>query len=64
LRKTEHISHFNLKEAIDLANELKVRTAYFTHISHQLGLHADIEAELPANMHLAYDGLQIEIPGK
>ncbi len=64
LRKKEHISHFTLQEAIDLVNELKVPTAYFTHISHQLGLHADIEAELPANIHLAYDGLQIEIPGK
>ncbi len=63
LRKTEHISHFNLQEAIDLVNELKVSTAYFTHISHQLGLHADIEAELPSNMHLAVDGLQIVIPG-
>ena len=64
LRKTEHISHFNLQEAIDLVNELKVRTAYFTHVSHQLGLHSDIEKELPHNMHLAYDGLQIEITGK
>lgn len=63
LRKTEHISHFNLQEAIDLVNELKVSNAYFTHISHQLGLHAEIEAELPSNMHLAYDGLQIVIPG-
>ncbi len=62
LRKSEHISHFNLQEAIDLANELKVSTAYFTHISHQLGLHEDIENDLPSNMHLAYDGLQIDIP--
>lgn len=64
LRKTEHISHFNLDEAIGLANELEIPTAYFTHISHQLGLHSDIEAELPPNMHLAYDGLQIAIAGK
>ena len=64
LRKSEHISHFNLQQAIDLVNELKIPTAYFTHISHQLGLHQDIEAELPPNMHLAYDGLQIDIPGK
>ncbi len=62
LRKKEHISHFNLQQAIDLVNELKIPTAYFTHISHQLGLHADIENELPSNMHLAYDGLQIIIP--
>ena len=64
LRKTEHISHFTLQEAVDLVNELKVPMAYFTHVSHQLGLHENIEAELPPKVHLAYDGLQIEIPGK
>ena len=61
LRKQTHVSHFNLGEAIDMAQELKVQTAYFTHISHQLGLHKDIEAELPEGIHLAYDGLSIEI---
>jgi phosphoribosyl 1,2-cyclic phosphate phosphodiesterase len=64
LRKKEHISHFTLQEAIDLVNELEIPTAYFTHISHQLGLHEEIEEELPSNMHLAYDGLQLTIPGK
>jgi len=60
LRKQKHISHFTLEEAIELANELKVPEAYFTHISHQLGLHAEIEAELPDHIHLAYDGLRLE----
>lgn len=64
LRKTEHISHFNLQEAIELVKELHIPKAYFTHISHQLGLHSDIEDELPANMHLAYDGLQLSIKGE
>jgi len=64
LRKKEHIAHFNLEEAIDLAEELKIPTAYFTHISHQLGLHDETSKELPPNIHLAYDGLQIHIPGK
>jgi phosphoribosyl 1,2-cyclic phosphate phosphodiesterase len=64
LRKKEHISHFNLQEAINLVEELKIPTAYFTHISHQLGLHDEISKELPSNIHLAYDGLQIDIPGK
>ena len=63
LRKKEHISHFTLQEAIDLVEELKIPTAYFTHISHQLGLHNDINKELPSNIHLAYDGLQLEIEG-
>ena len=60
LRKQKHISHFTLGEGIDLVQELKIPTAYFTHISHQLGLHADVEAELPTGIHLAYDGLQLD----
>lgn len=59
LRKQSHVSHFSLGEAIDLVQELSVPASYFTHISHQLGLHQAIEAELPGNIHLAYDGLVI-----
>ena len=61
LRQQKHPSHFNLEEAIALANELGAETTYLTHISHQLGLHSDIEKTLPSNIKLAYDGLQIEI---
>jgi phosphoribosyl 1,2-cyclic phosphate phosphodiesterase len=61
LRKNQHISHFSLQEAVDLVNELKIPTAYFTHISHQLGTHEEINAELPPNMQLAWDGLKIDI---
>ncbi len=57
LRRQKHISHFTLSEAVDLVQELDVPSGYFTHISHQLGTHAEIEGELPAGMHLAYDGL-------
>lgn len=64
LRKKEHISHFNLQEAIDLAEELKIPKAYFTHISHQLGLHDKINNELPENIQLAWDGLKIDLAGK
>lgn len=61
LRKKEHISHFNLEEAIALVKELEVHEAYFTHISHQLGLHDAIEAELPDGIHLGYDGLELQL---
>jgi len=61
LRKQTHISHFTLGEAIDTVNELGVATAYFTHMSHQMGLHEEVEHELPDGMHLAYDGLQLNI---
>ena len=61
LRKEKHISHFNLEEAVQTVEELKIPNAYFTHISHQLGKHADVESELPAGMHLAYDGLELHM---
>jgi phosphoribosyl 1,2-cyclic phosphate phosphodiesterase len=41
--------------------KVKPETAYFTHISHLLGFHADVEAKLPDGVHLAYDGLVVEI---
>jgi phosphoribosyl 1,2-cyclic phosphate phosphodiesterase len=56
LRIKKHISHFNLSEAIDLAQELKIPQTYLTHLSHQMGKHSDVEAELPEGIHLAYDG--------
>jgi phosphoribosyl 1,2-cyclic phosphate phosphodiesterase len=59
LRKEKHISHYTLDEAIALVKELEVPEAYFTHISHQLGKHEDIEKELPPGMHLGYDGLEL-----
>jgi len=60
LRKQAHVSHFTLDEAVSLVNELEVPRAYFTHISHQLGLHKDINQILPSGMELAYDGLTLE----
>jgi phosphoribosyl 1,2-cyclic phosphate phosphodiesterase len=57
LRKEKHISHFSLKEAMDLIDELSPKKAFLTHISHQMGLHKNISAELPARISLAYDGL-------
>jgi phosphoribosyl 1,2-cyclic phosphate phosphodiesterase len=60
LRKKEHISHFSLQEAVDLADEMKIPNAYFTHISHQLGTHEEINNELPSNRQLAWDGLKLQ----
>ena len=59
LRHKQHISHFTLDEAIGLVQQLKIPKAYFTHISHQLGLHEEITASLPAGVELSYDGLKI-----
>lgn len=60
LRHEKHISHYTLAEAMEVSRETRAGTTYYTHISHQLGLHDEVEQTLPANMHLAYDGLVLE----
>jgi len=61
LRREQHISHYTLQQAIELITELNPEAAYLTHISHQLGLHEEVEQELPPYIHLAYDGLVLEL---
>jgi phosphoribosyl 1,2-cyclic phosphate phosphodiesterase len=61
LRKTTHISHFTLDEALEVIAKIKPERAYITHISHMMGLHADVALELPANVFLAHDGLTLTI---
>ncbi|HLN54541.1 MAG TPA: MBL fold metallo-hydrolase [Bacteroidales bacterium] len=60
LRKEKHISHFSLREALDLIREISPKKAWLTHISHQMGLHADVSKELPSGIWLAYDGLSVK----
>lgn len=57
LRRETHISHFTLEEAIALSQRVNPKQTYFTHISHQLGLHHEVEADLPPCINLAYDTL-------
>ncbi|MEP6583030.1 MAG: MBL fold metallo-hydrolase [Ginsengibacter sp.] len=59
LRKTKHISHFTLEEAVSIIQELDIPHGYITHISHQLGTHEEINNELPVNIKLAWDGLKL-----
>ena len=61
LRKEKHISHFSLNESAALADELNIPTAYFTHMSHQIGKHGDVNKTLPQNMQLAWDGLELSL---
>lgn len=61
LRKQQHISHFTLDEALSLIADIGPARACITHISHQLGKHADVSAELPENVELAYDGLVLDL---
>lgn len=61
LQQHEHISHFTLQEAVEMAKELEVERAYFTHMSHFMGRHEEVNAQLPSHIQLAYDGLSIEV---
>lgn len=61
LRTTKHFSHYSLPEALEVIAHVKPRDAYITHISHEMGLHADVSATLPTNVHIAYDNLTINI---
>lgn len=61
LQREDHISHFTLDEALEIIREINPRKAYLLHISHKLGLHEEINRELPEGVELAYDGLKIEL---
>ncbi len=60
LHRSEHISHFNLEEALAFIAIIQPEKAYLTHISHLFGKHSEIEESLPENVFIAYDGLEIE----
>jgi phosphoribosyl 1,2-cyclic phosphate phosphodiesterase len=61
LRREPHITHFSLSEAVGLMEELRPGMGYLTHISHQMGLNAELEMELPPQIRPAYDGLVLEV---
>ena len=57
LRHQKHISHFSLPEALEVAAKVGAKQTWLTHMSHQIGLHAEEEAKLPEGVRFAYDGL-------
>lgn len=59
LQREQHISHFNLSEALEMVDTIRPEHTYFTHISHKMGLHAEVEKELPEHVSLAFDGLKL-----
>lgn len=61
LRKEKHYSHYCLGEALGVIAGVKPQRAYLTHISHEMGLHAEVQQELPAGVFLAYDNLTVDI---
>lgn len=61
LQKEKHISHYNLEEAITVAQHIGAEQTYFTHISHKMGLHEEVSKELPEKIAIAYDGLSFVV---
>jgi phosphoribosyl 1,2-cyclic phosphate phosphodiesterase len=61
LRIKKHYSHFNLDEALHIVEQLQPKQAFFTHISHLMGFHEQVQARLPRQVYLSYDGLTISI---
>lgn len=62
LQKDPHISHFTLDQAIEQAQKIGAQKTYFTHISHKLGLHHEVEQALPEGIFLAFDGMELTLP--
>ena len=61
LRRQKHFSHFSLPEALEVIDKVQPEQAYLTHISHEMGVHAEVEKTLPQGVFLAYDNLEVEI---
>lgn len=61
LRMAHHSTHQTLPQALEVARRIGARETYFIHMSHHIGLHAEVEKSLPDHVHLAYDGLEIEV---
>lgn len=61
LRKQKHFSHFCLEESLAIIAHCRPEKAYLTHMSHEMGFHAEVDASLPEGVHLAYDGLKVTL---
>ena len=61
LRLEHHFSHFSLPEALEVIRRVAPHRAFLTHISHEMGLHAQVSASLPDNVQLAYDNLEVTL---
>lgn len=60
LRIKPHPTHQSVSEALSTAARIGAKETYFVHMSHHVGLHANIASALPPHVHFAYDGLIIE----
>jgi phosphoribosyl 1,2-cyclic phosphate phosphodiesterase len=62
LRQTVHLSHFALFQALEVSQKSGAEQTYLTHVSHQMGLHEEVEKQLPENVRFAYDRLSVKVP--
>ncbi|HRI83097.1 MAG TPA: MBL fold metallo-hydrolase [Opitutaceae bacterium] len=60
LRPNPHPTHMSIPEALEVAREIGAKQTWLTHLTH-LNDHAATEAELPAGVRLAYDGLRLRL---
>lgn len=60
LRVKPHPTHQSISEALETAKRIGARETYFIHMSHHAGLHAELEKQLPPDVYLTFDGMEIE----
>ena len=60
LRERPHPTHLSIEQAVKLAEKLKAKETYFTHMTHEI-LHDEVNKKLPENIKLGYDGMSFEI---
>ena len=56
-----HHSHQLLDDAVRFARRVGARQTWLIHSSHDIGRHAEVNAQLPPDIQLAYDGQVIEV---
>jgi phosphoribosyl 1,2-cyclic phosphate phosphodiesterase len=61
LRQKPHHSHQTLDEAVTFAKRVGARQTWLIHSSHDIGRHKEVNASLPSDIQMAYDGQVIEI---
>ncbi|NPA34093.1 MAG: MBL fold metallo-hydrolase [Chlorobi bacterium] len=61
LQKEPHIAHLTLEQAVEIAQQVNAKQTRIVHIGHKMGLHREVNRELPENIRLAYDGEVIEL---